>query len=129
LEKLVTLPAAAPWIYFALIAVGFLALAARMDLFGPVPDDPATDVLRVAGNAAILAACVMVALSPHYAWYFVWLAVPASIVPYRSVIFLSVAALLLYRNPLDERFLWPSLLYLPALALAVSDYRRAERSA
>jgi alpha-1,6-mannosyltransferase len=129
LAKLTTLPAEAPWLYFVLIAAGLMALAATIALRGRAPTDPGEDLVRVAGNAAILAACVIVAISPHYPWYFVWLAVPACIVPYRSVVFLSVAPLLLYRNPLDERFLWSSLLYLPAILLAVLDYRRAKRGA
>ena len=128
LAHLTTLPAAAPLLYLTLVAAGFAALSAAIALRGSVPADRAEDLVRVAGNAAILGACAMVAISPHYPWYFVWLAVPACIVPYRSVVFLSVAPLLLHRNPLDERFFWPSLFYLPAIVLAVLDFRR-ERTA
>ena len=117
LEHLTALPPGAPLVYFAVIAAIFAGLALTMTA---QPDD----VRRTAGNAAILAAGAMAAISAHYPWYFVWLAVPSCITPYRSVIFLSAAAMLLYRNPLDERFFWPCLLYIPAIALAVLDLRR-----
>ena len=116
LERVTALPPSAPLIYFALVAAAFAWLAATMTAAGG-------DVHRIAGNAAILTAGATVAISAHYPWYFVWLAVPSCITPYRSVIFLSAASMLLYRNPLDERFFWPCLLYLPAILLAVLDLR------
>ena len=117
LERLTVLPPGAPLIYFAFVAAGFAWLATTMTAAG-------ASVQRIAGNAAILAAGATAAISAHYPWYFVWLAVPSCITPYRSVIFLSAAAMLLYRNPLDERFFWPCLLYVPAIVLAVLDFRR-----
>ncbi len=123
LARLAPLPPVAPPIYLALAAIGLLLLGARMGLRGTMPIDPGGDVVRVAGDVAILGACTMTAINPHYPWYFVWLALPSCLSPYRSIIFLSVAAMLLYRNPLDERFLWPSLLYVPAIILAVLDLR------
>ena len=86
------------------------------------------DIVRVAEGAAILAGATMVVLSPHYPWYFAWLALPCCLAPVRSVIYLSVAGLLLYLDPLDERFLWASLLYVPAIALAALDVRRRKLS-
>jgi hypothetical protein len=128
LARVAPLPPAAAPIYLALAATGLLLLGAWIGLRGRAPNDPGADVVRVAGGVAILGAATMAAISPHYPWYFVWLALPSCLSPYRSIIFLSVAALLLYRNPLDERFLWPSLLYVPAIILAVLDLRlRAPR--
>jgi hypothetical protein len=117
LEQLTILPPAAPLIYFAVVGALFAWLALTMTT-------GRHGIERTAGNAAILAAGATAAVSAHYPWYFVWLAVPSCITPYRSVVFLSAAAMLLYRNPLDERFFWPCLLYVPAIALAVFDLRR-----
>ncbi len=129
LARLEPLPPVAPLIYLALAAIGLLLLGARVGLGAGARIDPGEDAVRVAGNVAMLGACTMVAISPHYPWYFAWLALPSCLSPYRSVIFLSAAALLLYRNPLDERFLWPSLLYVPAIILALLDLRlRAPRA-
>ncbi len=116
LEYLTTPPPGASLIYFALVAALFAWLALTMTA-------GTAGVQRVAGNTAILAAGATAAISAHYPWYFVWLAVPSCITPYRSVIFLSAAAMLLYRNPLDERFFWPCLLYVPAIVLAALDLR------
>jgi hypothetical protein len=68
-------------------------------------------------------ACLTAAISPHYPWYFAWLALPSVIRPFRAVLWLSAAPVLLYLDPLSERFLWPSLVYLPALGLALADLR------
>jgi hypothetical protein len=117
LERLTTLPPAAPLIYFGLIVAIFAWLALAMTTGTHC-------VQRVASNTAILAAGATAAISAHYFWYFVWLAVPSCIAPYRSVIFLSAAAMLLYRNSWDEHFFWPCLLYIPAIVLAALDLRR-----
>jgi hypothetical protein len=117
LERVTALPPGAPLIYFAAVVAAFAWLTTTMTA-------ASADVHRMAGNAAILTAGATAAISAHYPWYFVWLAVPSCVTPYRSVIFLSAAAMLLYRNPLDERFLWPCLLYVPAAVLAVLDLRR-----
>jgi hypothetical protein len=109
--------------------VALLALAARIGL-ARRPADPAQDAVRMGRDAAILAAATIAAINPHYPWYFVWLAVPCCLYPLRSVVWLSVAPLLLYLDPLHERFVWPALLYVPAIGLALLDLRsaRAERT-
>jgi hypothetical protein len=117
LENLTALPTSASLVYFALVAAVFAWLALTMST-------GSDSIQRTSGNAAILAAGATAAISAHYPWYFVWLALPSCITPYRSIIFLSAAAMLLYRNPLDERFFWPCLLYIPAIVLAVFDLRR-----
>ncbi len=124
LGHLLPLPAIAPKLYL-LVGAGALAAAAAWIAFASQPQpDPHRDIVRVAGNAAVLAAATLIVLSPHYAWYYAWLAVPCCICPLRSVIYLSAAALLLYLNPLDEHFFWPSLVFVPCIALAVIDWRR-----
>ena len=83
---------------------------------------PSTDeeIWRAAG---LLMAGVTVAISPHYPWYFVWLALPAIVAPSRALIWLSAAPALLYDDPFKDRFIWSSLIYLPAVALALADRR------
>ena len=81
------------------------------------------DVIAVCGNAAIFATCVTVAISPHYPWYFAWLALPAIVKPSRTVIWLSAAPIMLFLNPFENQYMWPSLVYLPAIVLAVADWR------
>ncbi len=123
------LPPRAGLVYAALAAMALLALAARLGL-ARRPADPARDAVRMGRDAAILAAATIAAISPHYPWYFVWLAVPCCLYPLRSVVWLSVAPLLLYLDPLHERFVWPALIYVPAIGLALLDLRaaRAERT-
>lgn len=100
-------------LYFAVTAIGLLALAAWIALRG-APDD----VARVCGDVAVLAACVTVAISPHYPWYFAWLALPSCLNARWSIIWLSAAPVLLYLDPWHERFFWPCLVYLPAALFA-----------
>lgn len=111
-------------LYEAAAACALGALAFVVAFRTRVPLDPGADMVRVCASAAILAGAAMALLSPHYPWYFAWLALPCCLAPLRSVIYLSVAALLLYLNPFDERFIWASLLYVPAIVLAVGDARR-----
>ena len=113
--------------YEAGAAVVLLALAGLVTVTPKRDWSQSAAIIRTCRDAAILAGATIAALSPHYPWYFCWLALPCCVAPLRSVIYLSVASLLLYLNPLDERFLWPSLLYVPAIALAVMDMRDATR--
>jgi len=45
--------------------------------------------------------------------------------PFRAVLWLSATPVLLDVDPLNERFIWASLVYLPAIALALADLRLA----
>ena len=69
----------------------------------------------------------MLLLSPHYPWYFPWLGVFAVASPRPCVVWMSVAPLVLYLSPWHEFFLWPSLVYAPALVLAALELRRRPR--
>lgn len=117
LARVASLPhwAGAAWV--GLVGLGF-ALAAVLLARRP-PADPAR-------TACWLMLAVMVALSPHYPWYYPWLAVPAVLAPVRAAIWLSAAAMLLYLSPLHERFIWPGLLFGPALVLAALDFARRD---
>ncbi len=82
------------------------------------------EIVTLCRDSAILAACATIIVSPHYAWYFAWLAVPCVVAPLPAVIWLSAAPVLLYLDPFQERFFWPSLVYLPAIALALASFWR-----
>ena len=110
--------------YLALAAALLLGLGAWIAFRDRVPCDPAADAVRVAGRTALLAAALMLAISPHYPWYFPWLALPCCLAPLGAAIWLGVAPLLLYLDPLHERFLWPALVYVPAIGLAARDLLR-----
>ena len=121
LSILVRLPAAAGPLYICGVIAGFAALSllvARGRLAGA-----ADDVETLCRGTAILAAAATVAISPHYPWYFAWLALPCVIAPIPAVIWLSAAPVLLYIDPLHERFVWPALVYVPAAALMVGALR------
>jgi alpha-1,6-mannosyltransferase len=76
-----------------------------------------TDVVVLCRDTAILATCSIVAISPHYPWYFAWLALPAVVAPLPGVIWLSVAPVILYLTPGRDFVLWGSFIYVPAFAM------------
>ena len=112
-------------IYAAIVLVGLAALAAWIAFR---PRRLEVDARRLCGDAAILAAAVTVAISPHYPWYFAWVALPCCVCARWSIIWLSVAPLLLYVDPWNERFFWPCLIYLPAAVLGLGEWWRAAAS-
>ncbi len=102
----------------AMSALGFVALAIARR---PVPNDRRTDVAQLAGAAGLLAGLTMLLLSPHYSWYFPFLAVFAVLRFSRALIWMSIAPLGLYLSPWHEFFFWPALVYLPAIILFCRD--------
>lgn len=121
------LPAFAMALYAAAILLTLAALGLWVLKRAHRTPGTETDVVAVCGHAAMLAACVTVALAPHHPWYFAWLALPSIVRPYRAVIWLSAAPVLLYIDPFDDPFLWPSLIYVPAALLVLTDLRRPLR--
>jgi hypothetical protein len=119
LSHLVTLPRSASSIY---ICVAGLLIGA-LGLWVAFVKCPAKD-REIWHSAGLLMAAITIAISPHYSWYFVWLALPAIVAPSRALIWLSAAPVLLDLDPFHERFFWPSLVYLPAFALALADCRK-----
>jgi hypothetical protein len=120
LATLVTLPSSATLIYAAVVAVAFLALAVKI-LWQP---SPANDAQTLCRDTGLLAAAAMAATSPHYHWYFAWLALPAVVAPSRALLWLATAPLLLIAQPVPgDRFFWPSLIYVPAILLLLADRR------
>jgi hypothetical protein len=124
LSLLGPLPGFAAPLYFAAAAMLLLALGIRFAFLTHWPEGRAADIVAVASAATTLGFAALLLASPHYSWYYAFLAAPAALAPRWSVIFLSVAPLLLIIDPLHERFLWPALVYVPALLLAAAEYRR-----
>ena len=120
LSHLVTLPSGAVAGYEACTAAALLALALHIARgYRPAAGNGTVTLCR---DASLLAAAAMAAASPHYPWYFAWLALPCAVAPSGTVAWLSTAPLLLYLDPWPhDRFIWPSLVYLPAAALLAVD--------
>jgi alpha-1,6-mannosyltransferase len=128
LGHLVTLPRAAVTIYMGCVAIGPGAiglLIARGRL-----TEPANDVVALCRDTVILAACLTAAISPHYTWYFAWLALPPVVAPIPAILWLSVSPVVLYLDPFNDRFFWPGIVYLPAAGLTLFSLwkRHAPRS-
>ncbi len=83
------------------------------------PDDP----VAISGAAGIMMAVLTFAISPHYPWYFAWLALPCVLAPTPAVLWLSAAPMLLYLDTFGDRFVWPSVVFVPAIGLALASLR------
>ncbi len=123
LGRLVPLPHAAGTLYVAACAAALAGLALWMALRQRVATGPA-EIVRVAGNAGLLATLTMLAMGPHYPWYYPWIGLFAAVAPWRSTICLSCVSLLLYADPYHATLLFPSLVFVPTLILAAADWRR-----
>ncbi|MBW4024218.1 MAG: DUF2029 domain-containing protein [Proteobacteria bacterium] len=125
LAKLMPLPPHAAAIYIACSAavLGLVALT----LIRRRADGPVQDVVMLCRDTAILAGGTMAAFSPHYTWYFAWLALPSVIAPIPAVLWLSAAPVALYLDPYNSRFFWPAIVYVPAVALTLASLRRRRR--
>jgi hypothetical protein len=123
LGVVVTLPGWAAKAYIA-VALGVLGLLGVWFAFcEATPAAPGARLSLQARQAAILGAAVLVAVSPHYPWYFGWLAPLACLAPLPSVLWMLAAAPLLAHGAF-EYLLVPGAVYAPAAALAVFDLRR-----
>lgn len=129
LGLLAELPGWASRAYLAALAIGLVLLGSWIAFRPRPPAGSPADITRFCSDAALLGVVVMTGLSPHYAWYFAWLAVPATISTSRSAIWMSAAAMILYYSPLPDRFLWSSILYVPAIVLMCLDARSARNNA
>jgi alpha-1,6-mannosyltransferase len=116
-SHLVTLPSVAGFGYILVAVACYIALSAS--IIRQQAATAADDVVMLCRDAGLLAAFATAAISPHYAWYFAWLALPCVVAPTPVVVWLSAASVLLYTDPFDDRFFWPCLVYLPAFGLVV----------
>ena len=120
LATLTKLAPEATLIYAVVAVTAFLALAVAI-LRQAAPTNDAKALCR---DTALLAAAATVATSPHYHWYFAWLALPAVVAPSRALLWLATMPLLLIDEPVPgDRFFWPSLVYVPAMLLLLADLR------
>ena len=78
-------------------------------------DDPAL----LGDRVALLAAGTMAVMTPHYPWYFAWLALPLCLRVRPAILWLSVAPVLLYSDPWHDEILIETTVFLPAIILAV----------
>jgi alpha-1,6-mannosyltransferase len=122
------LPSFASVVYVSMCSLGLGATAFWIAFRQHPPTVPNEDAIRVCGNVSILAAATMMAMSPHYPWYYAWLALPSVIKPWRSVIFLSAASVFLYSDPFHACIAIPTLVFVPTLLLAayeLNQFRKA----
>jgi alpha-1,6-mannosyltransferase len=118
LARLMPLPGWAALIYKAVVVVVLAGLGAWF-AFVRRPDD----AVSICAAAGIMMAVLTFAISPHYPWYFAWLAVPCVLAPTPAVVWLSVAPILMYLDTFGDRFVWPSVVYVPAILLAAGGLR------
>ena len=114
LSRIVALPPYAAPGYVACIGAAFVLLALWI-VRGQERRPDATVLYR---DTAILAGFVTAAFSPHYPWYYAWLAVPCVVSPIPAVVWLSAAPVLLYVDPFGNRFAWAAMVFVPAIGLA-----------
>ena len=115
LGRVAALPAAAVPVYLACAAAVLAWLALVIARSAP---GGGSGIVTLCRDVSVLATAATVAISPHYPWYFAWLAVPAVVAPSRTVLWLSTVPLLLYLDPWPhDHFAFPTLVYLPALGL------------
>ncbi len=115
------LPPSAPLIYGVAVAAVFLGITIAVLRQAA----PGNDTQALCRDTGLLAAAAMVAVSPHYYWYFAWLALPAVVAPSRALLWLATVPLLLVIGPIPhDPFIWRSLVYVPAALLLLADLRR-----
>jgi len=77
-------------------------------------------------HAMVLATATTVLFAPHFSWYFCWLIFFLCFTPRLAVFYLTIANLFLYATWLgdspDEMFVINSVIYLPALLLAIVEW-------
>jgi alpha-1,6-mannosyltransferase len=128
LDSIAAVPDWAPRVYLVL-ALGVLGLLSlRFAFTGRMPMAPAARLALQARQAVILGAVVLVAVSPHYPWYFGWLAPLACLAPLPSVLWMLAAAPLLAHGAF-EYLAVPGAVYGPAAVLAVFDLLRSRMPA
>jgi alpha-1,6-mannosyltransferase len=123
LGSVMTLPVWASKVYTVLVLAVLSLLAARFALMTERPAASGARVLQQARQAVILGTVLLVALSPHYPWYLMWLAPFACLAPVPGVLWILAAAPILAHGSF-EYLVVPAAVYVPAGILAVIDLRR-----
>ena len=113
--------------YVLVALTGLLALAARIAWRKLPVTGPAR--ARLIGHDALwLGTATLVALSPHYPWYFAPLALPAVLYASPAVLWLTLAAPVLYLDLDHDQIVWPTLVFLPFAALLMLEWFTKETS-
>ncbi|HEY1934265.1 MAG TPA: glycosyltransferase family 87 protein [Acetobacteraceae bacterium] len=123
LSRIVPMPAWTSAVYFVTVLTILAALACRFAFVSDAPEGPE----QRARQAGVLGAVLLVAVSPHYPWYFGWLAPLACLAPLASVLWLLAAAPLLAHGSTEYLFV-PATVYVPAAALAVRDLHKSRNA-
>lgn len=118
-----TAPAWAPLAYAALAFMLLLGLAVWI-VRDPLPLALPARVIVTARGVLVLGTASLVALSPHYPWYLTGLALPLVFVPSAPVLWLTLAAPILYLDPRHDEIIWPAVLFLPFAGLLLRDLLR-----
>jgi hypothetical protein len=118
------LPAWAGPAYLAAALAGLLALATWVSLRAPLPADPAARAIVVCRDALWLTAAVIAVLSPHYPWYFSALTIPSVLAPVPSVLWLTLAAPVLYLDHGLGDVAAPAIVFVPFAILLARDLLR-----
>ncbi|HQT90214.1 MAG TPA: hypothetical protein PK677_17055 [Acidiphilium sp.] len=122
LNRLIVLPHFIGIVYLSLAALGLICLGLRV-WFAADGFDCALRARRLAADAGMLTIALMLVITPHYSWYFTWIAVPLCIEPTFAGLYLTASCFLLYLDPIHTKVLWPALVFVPTLALAVAGLR------
>lgn len=123
LARLGPLPPHAMSLYLA-ATLALLAVLGAWFAFVRRPDGP----VALCAAAGIMMAVLTFAISPHYPWYFAWLAVPCVLAPSRALLWFATAPILLYLDTFGDRFVWPSVVFVPTLLLALAELHRPARA-
>lgn len=113
MAKLFPLPAFASKAYLALLGLILAGLGCWV-AFVRRPDD----AVALCSAAGAMMAVTIFGISPHYPWYYASLAVPCVLAPTPAVLWLATAPVLLYLDTYGDRFVWPSVVFVPAVLLA-----------
>jgi alpha-1,6-mannosyltransferase len=119
IDRLAPLPHFAAGFYLFVLAMVLAGLGAWFAVVRR-PDDP----VAICAAAGIMMAVLTFGISPHYPWYFAWLAVPCVLAPNPAILWLATAPVLMYLDTYGDRFGWPSLVYVPAILLALAGFVR-----
>jgi len=124
LQLMVPVPNWAGPAYLAAAFACLMALAARVSFQAPLPVDPVPRTITISRDALWLGTGVVVALSPHYPWYFTALTIPSVLVPTRGVLWLTLAAPVLYLDHGLGNLAAPAVVFVPFAILLARDLLR-----
>jgi hypothetical protein len=123
LGRFMPLPGWAAAVYLAMVLCLLAVLAARFVFATSPPGSIDARVTLQAHQAVVLGAILLAALSPHYPWYFGWLAPLACLAPVPAVLWMLAAAPLLAHGAVEYLAI-PMAVYVPAAVLAAIDLGR-----